>query len=65
MYFSGPPASIASICSSSSLSRSVGPRSSSTGERSLLELTPERLHERTPLFVGDPGYVDDLEAALN
>ncbi|PSP81950.1 fructose-bisphosphatase class I [Halobacteriales archaeon QS_4_69_225] len=38
---------------------------SSNGERSLLELTPERLHERTPLFVGDPGYVDDLEAALN
>ena len=37
---------------------------SSNGERSLLELAPERLHERTPLFVGDPGYVDDLEAAL-
>ena len=37
---------------------------SSNGERSLLELTPERLQERTSLFVGDPGYVDDLEAAL-
>ncbi len=37
---------------------------SSDGERSLLELTPDRLHARTPLFVGDPGYVDDLEAAL-
>ena len=38
---------------------------SSNGERSLLDLTPERLHERTPLFVGDETYVDRLEAALS
>ena len=37
---------------------------SSNGERSLLELTPDRLHERTPLFVGEPEYIEDLEAAL-
>ena len=38
---------------------------SSNGERSLLDLTPERLHERTPLFVGDEAYIDRLEAALS
>jgi fructose-1,6-bisphosphatase I len=37
---------------------------SSNGETSLLDLTPERIHERTPLFVGDGEYVDRLEAAL-
>ena len=37
---------------------------SSNGERSLLSLTPDRLHERTPLFVGDEAYIDRLEAAL-
>ncbi|PSP32815.1 fructose-bisphosphatase class I [Halobacteriales archaeon QH_10_70_21] len=38
---------------------------SSDGERSLLERDPERLHERTPLFVGDEDYVGRLEAALD
>jgi len=37
---------------------------SSNGDRSLLDLTPERLHERTPLFVGNDEYIDRLEAAL-
>ena len=37
---------------------------SSNGERSLLSLTPDRLHERTPLFVGNEAYIDRLEAAL-
>ena len=37
---------------------------SSNGETSLLELAPERLHERTPLFVGHDEYVDRLEAAI-
>ena len=38
---------------------------SSNGETSLLDLTPERLHERTPLFVGDREYIERLEAALS
>jgi fructose-1,6-bisphosphatase I len=38
---------------------------SSNGDRSLLELTPDRLHERTPLFVGDETYIERLEAALD
>jgi fructose-1,6-bisphosphatase I len=38
---------------------------SSNGETSLLDLDPERLHERTPLFVGDAEYVERLEAALS
>ena len=37
---------------------------SSNGERSLLDIEPDRLHERTPLFVGDTAYVERLEAAL-
>jgi fructose-1,6-bisphosphatase I len=37
---------------------------SSNGKRSLLSLTPDRLHERTPLFVGNEAYIDRLEAAL-
>jgi len=37
---------------------------SSNGDRSLLDLEPERLHERTPLFVGDETYIERLEAAL-
>jgi fructose-1,6-bisphosphatase I len=37
---------------------------SSNGVRSLLDCEPERLHERTPLFVGDGTYVDRLEAAV-
>jgi len=38
---------------------------SSDGERSLLDREPEGLHERTPLFVGDAGYVERLEDALD
>ncbi len=38
--------------------------SSSNGDRSLLECTPESLHERTPLFVGDDEYIGRLERAL-
>ncbi len=38
---------------------------SSNGERSLLECTPDSLHERTPLFVGNDEYIDRLEAALS
>ena len=38
---------------------------SSNGERSLLDCTPDRLHERTPLFVRDQGYIDRLETALD
>jgi fructose-1,6-bisphosphatase I len=37
---------------------------SSNGERSLLDCTPDDLHERTPLFVGDSDYIDRLESAL-
>ena len=37
---------------------------SSNGEGSLLDLEPDRLHERTPLFVGDTAYVEQLESAL-
>jgi fructose-1,6-bisphosphatase I len=32
--------------------------------RSLLDCVPERLHERTPLFVGNDEYIDRLEDAL-
>ncbi|PSQ01614.1 fructose-bisphosphatase class I [Halobacteriales archaeon QS_5_70_17] len=37
---------------------------SSDGERSLLAEPPEELHQRTPLFVGNEGYIDRLEDAL-
>jgi len=37
---------------------------SSNGTRSLLDLEPDRLHQRTPLFVGDVTYIERLEAAL-
>ncbi|PSP67688.1 fructose-bisphosphatase class I [Halobacteriales archaeon QS_1_69_70] len=37
---------------------------SSDGERSLLDIEPDRLHERTPLFVGDETYIERLESAL-
>jgi fructose-1,6-bisphosphatase I len=37
---------------------------SSNGKRSLLDLEPDRLHERTPLFVGDETYIERLESAL-
>lgn len=38
--------------------------SSSDGAQSLLAKTPERLHERTPLFVGNDSLIADLEAAV-
>ena len=37
---------------------------SSDGERSLLGCDPDELHERTPVFVGNEGLIDRLEAAL-
>ncbi|MGB9963395.1 class 1 fructose-bisphosphatase [Halobacterium hubeiense] len=37
---------------------------SSDGSQSLLDVEPERLHERVPTFVGNQSVVDDLEAAL-
>lgn len=36
----------------------------SDGVRDLLEITPERLHERTPVFVGNNELIDQLEASL-
>ncbi|MFC7155381.1 class 1 fructose-bisphosphatase [Halomarina halobia] len=38
---------------------------STDGERSLLERTPEELHERTPVFVGNREYVERAESALS
>ena len=37
---------------------------SSDGEQSLLDRTPSRLHERSPLFVGNESLIDDLEATI-
>ena len=37
---------------------------SSDGEQSLLDRTPEELHERTPVFVGNEEFVERLELAL-
>lgn len=38
---------------------------SSDGERSLLEIEPDDLHERVPVHVGSPDLIDRLEDALN
>jgi fructose-1,6-bisphosphatase I len=38
---------------------------SSDGARSLLDLEPDSLHERTPTFVGNESVIEDLEAALS
>ncbi len=38
---------------------------SSDGERSLLQVNPEDLHERTPVHVGNEALVDRLERALS
>ncbi|WP_232688234.1 class 1 fructose-bisphosphatase [Halobacterium zhouii] len=38
---------------------------SSDGTRSLLDLDPDGLHERTPTFVGNESVIEDLEAALS
>ena len=37
---------------------------SSDGTRSLLERTPDRLHERSPVFVGTRSLVGRLETAM-
>ena len=37
---------------------------SSDGTQSLLEKTPERLHERSPVFVGNEALVEQLEESL-
>jgi fructose-1,6-bisphosphatase I len=37
----------------------------SDGERSLLSKTPDALHERTPVFVGNAGLIDRLESRLD
>ena len=37
---------------------------SSDGERSLLDVAPERLHQRVPVHVGNTSLIDRLEAAL-
>ncbi|QLG61800.1 class 1 fructose-bisphosphatase [Halorarum salinum] len=37
---------------------------SSDGERSLLDVEPTELHQRTPVYVGNREFVDRLEAAL-
>lgn len=37
---------------------------SSDGERSLLDVTPERIHQRVPVHVGNTGLIDRLESAL-
>ena len=37
---------------------------SSDGSRSLLSKTPGRLHERSPVFVGNESLIDDLEATV-
>jgi fructose-1,6-bisphosphatase I len=38
---------------------------SSDGEVSLLSLVPDRIHERTPVFVGTTDLIDRLETALD
>jgi fructose-1,6-bisphosphatase I len=38
---------------------------SSDGERSLLDVDPDGLHDRVPMHVGNAGLVDRLEAALD
>ncbi|MGA9401145.1 class 1 fructose-bisphosphatase [Haladaptatus sp.] len=42
---------------------SAGGRSSD-GEKSILEVTPERLHQRVPLHIGNANLIERLEAAL-
>ena len=37
---------------------------SSDGHRSLLEVEPTELHQRTPVYIGNTEYVDRLEAAF-
>jgi fructose-1,6-bisphosphatase I len=37
----------------------------SDGERSLLEIVPESLHQRTPIFVGNSSLVEEAERQVN
>ncbi|NHN62732.1 class 1 fructose-bisphosphatase [Haloarcula sp. JP-Z28] len=43
---------------------SAGGRSSD-GDQSLLEIEPDELHERTPLYLGNDGLIDRLEANID
>ncbi|WP_058996031.1 class 1 fructose-bisphosphatase [Haloarcula sp. CBA1127] len=43
---------------------SAGGRSSD-GDQSLLEIEPDELHERTPLYLGNPDLIDRLEANID
>jgi fructose-1,6-bisphosphatase I len=36
----------------------------SDGVRDILDIEPEQLHQRTPLFIGSPGYVDMAESFI-
>ncbi len=36
----------------------------SDGERRILDIQPESLHQRTPLFIGSPGMVDEAERII-
>ena len=36
----------------------------SDGTKAILSIVPESIHERTPLFIGSPENVDELEAAI-
>jgi fructose-1,6-bisphosphatase I len=38
---------------------------SSDGQQSLLEVEPRKLHQRTPVFVGNVGCIERLESALS
>jgi fructose-1,6-bisphosphatase I len=38
---------------------------SSDGTRSLLDVDPDELHDRTPVYLGNPTLIDRLEAALD
>jgi len=38
---------------------------SSDGRRSLLDAAPDGLHDRTPVYLGSPEYVERLEATLD
>ena len=38
---------------------------SSDGERSLLDVEPDDLHDRVPVYLGNAGLIDRLEAAVD
>lgn len=43
----------------------TGGGASTTGKKSILATSPDRLHERTPIFVGNQDLIDRLESALD